>query len=183
MTIEQIRQSIIDEGGNPDDYLILPIKNGFNQWIKQYAPTYMKATEEIRQHDVGIVKTASQHATKRLVLEGVLLPDELAELAVVYDKWEVGRAYAVGDVFTHENKLYRVLQGHTSQADWLPNVVESLYTVIAPAGTVEEWGTRNLTTNPFMIGEQVRFEGQIWESIINNNVWSPTGYPQGWKLV
>lgn len=39
-------------------------------------------------------------------------------------------------------------------------------------------GERNYST-----GDRVRFGGQVYESLIDNNVWSPLDYPQGWKLV
>ena len=32
-----------------------------------------------------------------------------------------------------------------------------------------------------MKGDKVRCEGKIYESLIDNNVWKPTEYPQGWK--
>lgn len=34
-----------------------------------------------------------------------------------------------------------------------------------------------------MKGDIVMFEGKKYESIIDNNVWSPTAYPAGWKEV
>lgn len=27
------------------------------------------------------------------------------------------------------------------------------------------------------------FNGSAYESLIDNNVWSPSEYPQGWKLI
>ncbi|MGJ4148895.1 hypothetical protein ACN4DY_07710 [Corynebacterium macclintockiae] len=32
-------------------------------------------------------------------------------------------------------------------------------------------------------GDKVTFNGDTWESTIDNNVWSPSTYPQGWKKV
>ena len=32
-------------------------------------------------------------------------------------------------------------------------------------------------------GDRVRFEGAIYESLIDGNVWSPADYPAGWKLI
>ena len=32
-------------------------------------------------------------------------------------------------------------------------------------------------------GDKVAFNGATWESTIDNNVWSPSAYPQGWKKV
>ena len=37
--------------------------------------------------------------------------------------------------------------------------------------------------NPYMKGDRVSFEGQVWESVQDVNVWSPLAYPQGWRLV
>lgn len=37
--------------------------------------------------------------------------------------------------------------------------------------------------NAYSIGELVLFEGQVWRSTMDGNVWSPAGYPQGWKIV
>jgi hypothetical protein len=37
-----------------------------------------------------------------------------------------------------------------------------------------------------MIGDKVHYptiEDSVYESTIDNNVWSPVSYPQGWKLV
>jgi len=47
---------------------------------------------------------------------------------------------------------------------------------------VPEWEQPD-STNPYQIGDRVMFEGQIYESVISNNIWSPTQYPAGWKLV
>lgn len=32
-------------------------------------------------------------------------------------------------------------------------------------------------------GDRATFNGATWESTIDNNVWSPSAYPQGWKKV
>jgi hypothetical protein len=37
--------------------------------------------------------------------------------------------------------------------------------------------------NPYKKGDKVMFEGKVYVSLIDGNVWSPTGYPQGWQLV
>lgn len=35
----------------------------------------------------------------------------------------------------------------------------------------------------YSTGDRVLFEGHVYESLIDNNVWSPRDYPQGWKIV
>lgn len=118
-----------------------------------------------------------------ILLKEDLTQNEINALQGLYDEWQTDKAYVSGDYIRHNNILYKVIQGHISQAEWLPDITASLYTVVQAQGIIEEWGERNITTNPFMIGEQVKYNGLIYESIIDNNVWIPTDYPQGWKIV
>ena len=39
------------------------------------------------------------------------------------------------------------------------------------------------TTNPVAVGDKVIFEEEIYESLIDNNVWSPADYPAGWSKI
>ena len=39
------------------------------------------------------------------------------------------------------------------------------------------------STNPYKKGDRVRFNGKVYESLIDNNVWSPSAYPAGWREV
>ena len=130
---------------------------------------------------------ASNYTGKKIadeiIVADTLTQEQLDSLIYLYDEWEVGIAYEVGQYRRYNGNLYKVIQTHTSQADWLPDITASLYTLVQPQGVIEEWGTRTLSVNPFMIGEQVKFEGVIYESTINNNVWTPVDYPQGWKVV
>lgn len=40
-----------------------------------------------------------------------------------------------------------------------------------------------LSTSPYGIGECCTENGQVYRSTIDNNVWAPSAYPQGWQLV
>lgn len=35
----------------------------------------------------------------------------------------------------------------------------------------------------YNIGDRVTYNGKVYESTINSNVWAPDAYPQGWKVV
>lgn len=122
---------------------------------------------------------------------GKLFANQIVDDAVAlsiqefYDVWSVGITYEVGRYLLYKNILYKVLQAHTSQETWTPDVTASLYTkvLIDPTGeTILDWEQPN-STNPYMKGDKVRFEGKIYESVIDNNVWSPTAYPAGWKVI
>lgn len=102
-----------------------------------------------------------------------------------YDVWSVGIAYKVGRYLLYKNVLYKVLQPHTSQETWTPDVASSVYAkvLIDPTGeTIPDWEQPD-NTNAYMTGDKVRFEGSVYESVIDNNIWSPTAYPAGWKIV
>ena len=61
----------------------------------------------------------------------VTLDDETALTGVeLFPTWAIGRSYAIGDRVQHGSILYKCVQAHTSQADWTPDAVPALYTVI-----------------------------------------------------
>jgi hypothetical protein len=63
-----------------------------------------------------------------------------AEMVSFYPPWAAGMAYPAGVKLKYGGKLYEVLQAHTSQADWTPDIVPSLYTEVneTNAGTADD---------------------------------------------
>ena len=118
------------------------------------------------------------------------LSDEQAlQVPLMFPKWQVGKAYAAGERVLYLGVLYKVLQAHTSQAGWEPDIAPSLFAknliVKNEEGEqvdIPEWVQPD-STNPYMIGDKVIFGGKVYQSVIDNNVWSPTDYPQGWEEV
>lgn len=47
-----------------------------------------------------------------------------------YPEWQTGKEYAVGFKVQYNERLYRVVQAHTSQDGWTPEAVPALYEVI-----------------------------------------------------
>lgn len=92
--------------------------------------------------------------------------------------------YAAGDRVMYGDVLYKVLQTHTSQSDWAPNSAPSLFAKVltSVAGEPLPWQQPD-STNPYMIGDRVTYKGKVYESLIDNNVWAPDAYPQGWKEI
>lgn len=52
-----------------------------------------------------------------------------------------------------------------------------------PAETIPDFVQPTGAHDAYKQGDKVKFEGKIYESLINNNTWSPTAYPLGWKEV
>ena len=113
------------------------------------------------------------------------LSDEDALEAVnLFEQWHDGISYEEGQRVQYENILYKCLQSHTAQAGWTPTAAASLWAkvLIPDENVIPEWEQPS-STNPYMRGDKVMFEGQIYESTIDNNIWSPAAFPQGWILV
>lgn len=49
--------------------------------------------------------------------------------------------------------------------------------------TVPEFVPPTGVHDAYKTGDRVTFEGKVWESVIDGNVWSPTANPAGWKLI
>ena len=120
------------------------------------------------------------------VKEGApLITDETAlDLPdTTFKQWNgAGVQYIKGDIVAFNGITYRVLQAHKSQPDWRPNTAVSLFVKIVLGGAILEW-VQPTSTNPYKKGDKVLWQGKTYESLIDNNVWSPSGYPQGWKLI
>ena len=133
------------------------------------------------------INTNMQSLAKIGKLVANQVTDDVVALTIqeFYDVWAANVNYVKGQYINHEAVLYKVLQDHMSQADWTPNASPSLFAkvLIDPSGeTIPEWVQPD-STNAYMIGDKVKFEGHVYQSLIDNNIWSPSAYPAGWKVV
>ena len=60
--------------------------------------------------------------------------DTAAETPEIFPAWAAGQSYLAGDRLQFNGLLYKVLQDHTSQADWSPDQAASLYAEIPKPG-------------------------------------------------
>lgn len=89
-------------------------------------------------------------------------------------------SYKVGDIRTFEGQEYEVIAAHDSQQGWNPPASPSLWKIVPEATEgVPEYVHGTLYSK----GGQVMFETEKYESLIDNNSWSPTEYPAGWSKV
>jgi hypothetical protein len=128
---------------------------------------------------------------KALQMFAASLDDDRAlEVATIYDPWKEGKAYAVGEFITYgENsvgdpQLYKVVQAHTSQADWKPDKTASLYSPIGlDDGGYPVWSQPTGAHDAYNKGDIVNYNGTLYESLIDGNTYAPDAYPAGWELV
>lgn len=116
---------------------------------------------------------------KRIEQAAVSLPDEDAlDVPEMYPHWRVGIELKVDERIYYDSKLYRVIQAHTSQAGWEPDVVPALFTEVAKPGEIPEWKQPTGTQDAYMTGDKVKHNDKVWVSAVDNNVWEPGVY--GW---
>lgn len=111
-----------------------------------------------------------------------LTDEDAAYAPMIFEYWEQDRYYNAGERVCYVGRLYKVLQAHTSQADWTPDVATSLFAevLIPDPGVIPEW-VQPGSTNPYMMGDKVRHNEKVWVSTIDNNVWEPGVY--GWDEI
>lgn len=139
-----------------------------------------KATRAMLSGGAITTFSASYQSTLAAVSDAAAL-----KMPDYFPEWDGdGHAYAVGDRVTYEGTLYKVLQAHTSQSTWTPTDAPSLFAKVLTSTTGEPlpWEQPD-STNPYMTGDRVTYNGKVYESTVDNNVWAPDAYPQGWKEV
>lgn len=112
--------------------------------------------------------------------------EDMMAVATVFPAYGVGKAYKARDVFSFgvnsvgDPQLYQVLQDHTSAEGWAPDVTPSLYKAI---GVTEEgypeWVQPLGTSDAYSTGDIVSYNGALYKSTCDNNVWAPDVY--GWE--
>ena len=113
----------------------------------------------------------------------VLDDTEALEVPELFPNWEVGKAYEVGDRMRYGEQLYKVVQAHTSQADWTPDATPALYTPVAEPGEIPVWKQPTGAQDAYALGDKVHYpdaDGPVYVSTVDANVWEPTVY--GWEL-
>ena len=98
----------------------------------------------------------------------------------LFPKWTVGIAVKAGERYRHQSLLWRVVQDHTTQADWEPQNTPALWTEVS-LDEWPEWVRPTGAHNAYNQGDKVTFEGQHYISLIDGNTYSPAEYPAGWS--
>lgn len=147
-------------------------------WL-EYVPPVVPPTPKIEPNYNEIIGAVK----KMLSTQAEELSDEDAlDVAALFPTWasKLGQQVNVGERLWYNEKLYKVIQAHTTQSDWAPDVVPGLYTEVSILEW-PEWVQPTGAQDAYMTGDKVTFEGTHYVSLIDNNSWSPAAYPQGWE--
>ena len=135
------------------------------------------------------MQAAEQLRRAMQLYANTLTEAQALEVAAVYPAWAAGLSYAVGDIVRHgENsvgdpQLYKVVQAHTSQADWTPDATASLYDAFGlDEGGYPVWSQPTGAHDAYNTGDIVNYNGTLYISLIDGNSWSPDTYPAGWEV-
>lgn len=66
--------------------------------------------------------------------------NDAANAVKLFPTWTIGIAVTVGERYQYADKLYKVVQAHTTQADWSPDATPAMWAVIdkTHAGTLDD---------------------------------------------
>lgn len=123
----------------------------------------------------------------RSIISGAMqsVDDEVAAAnTLLFPEWEPDVNLTAGQKVRYNGVLYKVLQAHIAQGGWSPEDAPSMFAklLIPDEDATPEWEQPD-STNPYMKGDKVTYKGVVYESLIDNNVWSPEAYPAGWQSV
>ena len=124
-------------------------------------------SKELAKKFRQFIEQMSMNATDEEALDNIL----------AYPKWEIGKAYEKDFRLRYEDVLYKVLQNHTSQADWTPDVAVSLYVKVS----IEEypdWVQPQGSHDAYNLGDKVTHLEKHWVSTMDANVYEPSVF--GW---
>lgn len=170
-------------------------------------------TDEIRAQAIDIPLKRSQDAemttlqaqleettrvlnavSRQLIKSDQMTQEEREVLISQFRTVTTGDTVRPDEVVNIDGKLYRMVQPSPitiHDASWLsdPSLFTDFINPTVDPGTGEEVVVVDPYVQPtgahdaYQMGDVVSFEGAIYESTMDGNIWSPTAYPAGWILV
>ena len=117
---------------------------------------------------VKYLKASRLTADDKTALSGVEL----------YPKWTENIAVNINDRYQYNGVLYRVVQAHTTQSDWTPDVTPALWVVVS-LEEFPQWVQPTGGHDAYNTGDKVTHNGVKYISDVDANVWEPGVH--GWS--
>ena len=95
--------------------------------------------------------------------------------------WVENENVYVGTRRKYLDKIYKCLQYHMTLSAWTPDKTPALWIEVVDTPDYQPWKQPVGAHDAYQIGDRVTFNGHLWESLIDANVWSPATYAQSWK--
>lgn len=120
-----------------------------------------------------------------LVDARTLVTDEFALQTIdMFPYWRTGITITQDDItngkhrYQYNDKLYKCVQAHTTQADWTPDKTPALWVEVS-LDEFPEWKQPAGAHDAYKKGDKVTHNGKKWSSDVDANVWEPGVY--GWS--
>lgn len=144
-------------------------------WV-EYVPPVVPPQPQTEPYEADIVE-----AIKKMLAPSVeeLTDEEALEVAALYPTWasKIGQPVTAGERLWYDTKLYKVIQAHTVQEEWTPDITPALFVEVS----IEEWPAWVQPTgaqDAYMSGDKVTHNDLHWECTVDYNVYEPGVY--GW---
>lgn len=155
----------------------------------------IKKAEVIEQEQLQVLEEQRKQKENQLAIESMVVAvremvpidslsvEQIEHILNLYERWLPDVEYKENQILRHGSQLYQVITPgfHTSQLQYSPDMVPSMYAPKGVAGTIGPWEQRD-GSNPYMIGDVVEFQNKNYTSKINYNTFSPQVFPDGWAV-
>lgn len=142
---------------------------------------YVVDKSEQAMENIGIYPEEATALRAILNEKAATFTDEEALNNMIYFAlWQEGVAYKVDDRIRYNEKLYKCVQAHTSQADWMPTATPALWVAIS-LEEYPEWVQPTGAHDAYAKGAKVSHNNKHWVSTLDANVWEPG--VSGWDEV
>lgn len=149
-------------------------------------------TKEVVAAQLGEESLQNAEQFRRAVqMLAVAIPDSQAmEIATVFDAWAPGRRCKAWEFISFgtngvgDPQLYQVITDHIAQEDWPPDLTKSLYRAIGLDDSGHPvWSRPSGAHDAYNVDDVVNYNGILYRSLIDGNVYAPDEYPAGWEVV
>ena len=173
---------------NESDSLLIEL--GLNEIAREASPNLAidKLDNIVKELEKGI-KTVFE----TFVLSKDLNKEQKENILNQYKPYQIGKTYEENEKFTYKDKVYEVIQAHTSQTTWLPEATPALYREYLNVEIQNQDGSKTEVVKEFIQptgahdaynkGDKVLFKGKIYKSKIDANTFSPEQFADGWEEV
>lgn len=153
-----------------------PIINKTAQQIEE------ETINKINSEAEGVANSIDSKLLKKLLSSKLeaLAEENMIEYRTFYEPFKIGISVSAGQkiYYSTNDKLYEVIQGHTTQLNWTPDITPALFKEIAPPGVIPNWKQPTGAHDSYQVGNKVKHGGFTWECTVPNNTWEPGVY--GW---
>ena len=121
-------------------------------------------------------------AAKEILLKALdtLTDEEAYKVNFLFRKWSPYDTYQQGERVFYNEELYSVIQTPNTNANPELNT-ECFIKIGKPLNLIEEWDDNNRKV--YNIGDKIKIGNYYYQSLINNNSWSPLEFPASWEII